>query len=44
LFFPEPVQTTGTTAGTAVRLYDRTGGGIIAQAVDLPLAILDADL
>jgi hypothetical protein len=27
----------------AVRLYDRTAGGIIAQAADLPLVILDAD-
>jgi hypothetical protein len=25
--------------GTTVRLYDRISGGIIAQAVDLPLVI-----
>ena len=38
-FWPQAI-----TEGTAVRLYDRTGGGIIAQAVDLSLAVLDADL
>jgi hypothetical protein len=32
-----------TAEGVAVRLYDRISGGIIAQAVDLPLTILDAD-
>ena len=32
-----------TAEGTAVRLYDRISGGIIAQAVDLPLVIFDAD-
>jgi len=37
-FWPE-----ATAEGAAVRLYDRIGGGIIAQAVDLPLVILDAD-
>jgi hypothetical protein len=29
--------------GASVRLYDRTAGGIIAQAIDLPLVILDDD-
>jgi hypothetical protein len=38
-FWPQAIA-----EGTAVRLYDRIGGGIIAQAVDLPLLILDADL
>jgi hypothetical protein len=38
-FWPQAIA-----EGTAVRLYDRIGGGIIAQAVDLPLVILDADL
>jgi hypothetical protein len=37
-FWPEAIA-----EGAAVRLYDRAGGGIIAQAADLPLAILDAD-
>jgi len=32
-----------TTEGAAIRLYDGISGGIIAQAVDLPLVILDAD-
>jgi hypothetical protein len=32
-----------TAEGTTVQLYDRIRGGIIAQAVDLPLVILDAD-
>jgi len=32
-----------TAEGAAVRLYDRISGGLIAQAVDLPLVILDAD-
>jgi hypothetical protein len=32
-----------TAEATTVRLYDRINGGIIAQAVDLPLVILDAD-
>jgi hypothetical protein len=36
-FWPEAIA-----EGAAVRLYDRVGGGIIAQAVDLPLVILDA--
>lgn len=38
-FWPQAIA-----EGTAVRLYDRIGGGIIAQAVDLSLVILDADL
>jgi hypothetical protein len=29
--------------GMAIRLYDRTGGGMIAHAADLPLIILNAD-
>lgn len=37
-FWPEAIA-----EGAAVRLYDRAGGGIIAQAADLPLAILAAD-
>ena len=37
-FWPEAIA-----EGAAVRLYDRAGGGIIAQAADLPLAILEAD-
>jgi hypothetical protein len=37
-FWPEAIA-----EGAAVRLYDRSGGGMIAQAVDLPLIILDAD-
>jgi hypothetical protein len=32
-----------TAEGTTIRLYDRIRGGIIAQAADLPLVILDAD-
>jgi hypothetical protein len=32
-----------TAEAATVRLYDRINGGIIAQAVDLPLVILDAD-
>jgi len=37
-FWPQAIA-----EGAAVRLYDRNGGGIIAQATDLPLVILDAD-
>ncbi len=29
--------------GAAIRLYNRNGGGIITQAADLPLVILDPD-
>ena len=37
-FYPEAIA-----EGAAIRLFDRTGGGIIARAVDLPLIILDDD-
>jgi hypothetical protein len=37
-FWPQAIA-----AGAALRLYDRTGGGIIARAVDLPLVILEGD-
>jgi hypothetical protein len=37
-FWPQAID-----EGAAVRLYDRIGGGITEQAVDLPLVILDAD-
>jgi hypothetical protein len=38
LFWPEAIA-----EGAAIRLYDRTGGGIIAHAGDLPLLIPDAE-
>jgi|SRR4051794_32450686 len=37
-FWPEAIA-----EGVAIQLYDRSGGGMIAQAVDLPLIILNAD-
>jgi hypothetical protein len=37
-FWPQAIA-----EGAAVRLFDRAGGGIIAQAADLPMVILDTD-
>jgi len=37
-FWPQAIA-----EGAAIRLYDRNSGGIIAQAADLPLIILDID-
>ncbi len=39
LFWPDAIA-----ESAAIRLYDRSGGGIIARAADLPPVILDADL
>jgi hypothetical protein len=37
-FYPDAIA-----EGAAIRLFDRTGGGINARAVDLPLMVFDAD-